>query len=105
MRGLLLIALLGGTDLTRGRITAGKRGLRLLNRGAAALVELVQPLGLAFKTATRERAVEGLGVVADPFDVVHGTVSRVVMAGHSASKDARKRAFVPAIYVFVTGHF
>jgi hypothetical protein len=36
---------------------------------------------------------------------VHGTVSRVVMAGHSASKDARKRAFVPAIYVFVTGHF
>jgi hypothetical protein len=25
------------------------------------------------------------------------------MAGHSASKDARKRAYVPAIHVFVSG--
>ena len=26
----------------------------------------------------------------------------IVMAGHSASKDARERAYVPAIHVFLT---
>src|SRR5262249_48117731 len=39
--------------------------------------------------------LEGFG---QPFDADHGAFTLAVMAGHSASKDARKRALVPAIH-------
>src|SRR5262249_14687963 len=77
LRGLLLVALFRRADLARGGVAARQRGLRLLDRGAAALVELAQPLRLTLETAARERTVESLGILADPFDVVHDTVPKI----------------------------
>ena len=58
-------------DLLRRRVAARLRLLELQDRGAAALVDRDQLVGLGRQPAPRQRRVEGVGVFADPADVVH----------------------------------
>ncbi len=58
-------------DFLRGRVAARLRMLEPGDAGAAALVDGDEARGLARKAAPRETAIEGFGVFANPFDVVH----------------------------------
>ncbi len=71
LRRRFLVALLRRANLLGSRVAPGERRLRLLDGGAPALVELDQPFRLAGKPTPRQPLVEGVGVVANPFDVVH----------------------------------
>ena len=72
LRCLFLAALLRRADFLRGHVAARLCLLGLPDRRAAALVDHHQPLRFASEPAPRQRAVEGVGVFANPFDVVHG---------------------------------
>ncbi len=63
-------------DFLRGGVAALLRGLQLGNRRAARIVERQQRLGERLKPAPGAAFVEGFGVVANPFDVVHESVRR-----------------------------
>ena len=74
LRRRFLVAFLRCADLLGRRVAPRQGRLRLLDGGAAALVEHDQLLGLRRQPAPRQRLVEGVGIVANPLDVVHGTI-------------------------------
>ena len=69
-----VLRLLRLADLLRGGVAARLRLLEFRDRGAAALVERDQVRRLGRETAPCEAAIEGVGVVANPPDVVHDDV-------------------------------
>ena len=68
----LILGLLGIADLLRRRIASRLRLLGGKNGRAAALVDRQQRRRHRRKPAPLQTGVEGFGVVADRFDVVHG---------------------------------
>ena len=72
-QGLDRLALgLGDADLAAQRLAPGLRRLALGDGGAPALVDLQQLGGERRQVALLQAGVEGLGMVADETDVVHG---------------------------------
>src|SRR5579862_2021395 len=86
----VVLILLRLADFLRRRVAACLRGFEREDFRAALLVERDQPFRLRFEPAPRQRAIEGVGIVADEANVVHWDRSLRVMAG-----------LVPAIHVFV----
>ncbi len=80
----VVLGLLGLADVLRRRIAARLRQFGRGDGSAPLFVQFDQPLRLAGQPAALQRAIEGLGVVADPFDVVHGSIPYDLAMGSGA---------------------
>ena len=74
LRCRLVLLRLGLTDLLRGGVAARLPLLQFGDQRAALLVERQQALRQRFEPAALERAVEGVRIVANGFDIVHGVI-------------------------------
>src|SRR5262249_28718492 len=68
----LILRLLGVTDFPRGRIAPRLRLLGREDGRTAILINRKQRRGHRRKPPALQRRIEGCGIVADRFDVVHG---------------------------------
>jgi hypothetical protein len=75
----LVLRLLGLADLLRRRVAPLLQALQFRDQPPALLVERHEALGLRLQPTALERPVEGLRVVADPADVVHGRVGTLII--------------------------
>jgi hypothetical protein len=60
-------------DLFRGGVLLGSRGFGLMDAGAPFAVQLQDPGRNARQAPAGHGRVEGIGIVADGADIVHGT--------------------------------
>ena len=70
---------LGGADLAGGAVLVGLRGIGGGDLAPAGFVERQHLIGHRVQMPARQGGVEGIGVVADGADVVHGTCPRMAV--------------------------
>ena len=69
-----VLLLLRVTDFLRGRVAPRLRMFELLDHRTPALVDGQKPFRIPSQSTPRERTIESVGIVANPFDVVHGEI-------------------------------